>query len=346
MKTSTKFLGIALLSLMGLGKSFAQVASFTWSPNSPCVSQTVQITNTSTGGTITGYGYSLTGATSSTYAVANPIVTFTASGSQTVVLVIFNGVTPIGSATNIIVVKAAPTITVSSSQPTAACPGTSATLTAVGGTAYVWNAPVSSSLAIATITVPSVTTTYSVVGTGTNGCTSTGTVSQMVTANPVVIVTSKTLMCTGETQTLTASGGTSYAWVAPLTSTVATAAISPTVVGTTNYYVMSTSTTCPGYTWTTAFTQSVSACTALQQLVSQNVSFGVYPNPTSGDFTIELNNGSAKTIEVIDFTGRIVVTNTTSNDKINVNISALAKGIYYVRVQSNNTFETAKIIKQ
>jgi hypothetical protein len=72
----------------------------------------------------------------------------------------------------------------------------------------------------------------------------------------------------------------------------------------------------------------------------------VYPNPNTGLFTIELNNGSVKTIEVMDLTGRIVLTNTSSNDKIDFNISNLANGVYYVRVQSNNSVEVIKIVKQ
>ncbi len=61
---------------------------------------------------------------------------------------------------------------------------------------------------------------------------------------------------------------------------------------------------------------------------------------------VKLNNGSVKTIEVMDLTGRIVLTNTSSNDKIDFNVSNLANGVYYVRVQSNNTVEVIKIVKQ
>jgi hypothetical protein len=48
----------------------------------------------------------------------------------------------------------------------------------------------------------------------------------------------------------------------------------------------------------------------------------------------------------MDLTGRIVLTNTSSNDKIDFNISNLANGVYYVRVQSNNSVEVIKIVKQ
>ncbi|MBA3683169.1 MAG: T9SS type A sorting domain-containing protein [Bacteroidetes bacterium] len=70
----------------------------------------------------------------------------------------------------------------------------------------------------------------------------------------------------------------------------------------------------------------------------------VYPN--TGEFTIELNNGSVKNIDVMDVTGRVIISNTSSNDKVDFNIDALANGIYYVRIQANNSVETIKIVKQ
>ncbi len=72
----------------------------------------------------------------------------------------------------------------------------------------------------------------------------------------------------------------------------------------------------------------------------------VYPNPNTGLFTIELNNGSVKNIQVMDLTGRIILSNTTSNDTIDFNINSLANGVYYVKIQSNNTVEVVKIVKQ
>ncbi len=349
MKTSTKTLTIALgIMLAFAGKTFSQVASFTWSPNSPCPGQTVQLTSTSTGtALVTSYVYSLSGATTATVLGQNPVVTFTASGSQTVVLALFVGLNPVSSATNFITVKVPPTLTVASSQTAAACPNTSATLTATGnGTAWAWVSPLTSTLATASITVPAMNTTYSVVVTGTNGCTSTGTVVQNVTANPINITSSSNSICVNQSATLTAAGGTAYTWVAPLTSTAPAAVITPTAVGNISYSVNATSSVCPGYTWSASFTETVAACTGIQQIASSNVSFGVYPNPTSGEFTIELNNGAVKTVNVLDLTGRVVFATTTSNDKINVNAGSLAKGIYYVRVQSNNATEVAKIVVQ
>ncbi|MBX3328314.1 MAG: T9SS type A sorting domain-containing protein [Nitrospira sp.] len=47
-----------------------------------------------------------------------------------------------------------------------------------------------------------------------------------------------------------------------------------------------------------------------------------------------------------DLTGRVVFANTTKQDVMNMNIQELANGIYYLKVKSNNTVETVKIVKQ
>jgi PKD repeat protein len=267
MKKSTKLLSIALMFL-GLG-AFAQapVANFSWSPTNPCPGQTVQVTDMSTGNPV-AWVYSVTGASQSTYAVQNPVVTFTTGGTQTIIMI---------------------------------CAG-------LGGT----STPVSKTVS--------------------------------VTPNPLGVTSTTANLCSGQSATLTATGGTAFTW-APVTSTVASVVISPTV--TSNYTVTSTGTTCPSWTWTAVFTQSVQTCgTGVVKNAASGISFNLYPNPTNGDFTIELNNGTTKTIEILDMTGRMVYTSTTSSDKVNCNLSALAKGIYYVRVQSNNSIEVAKIVKQ
>ena len=48
----------------------------------------------------------------------------------------------------------------------------------------------------------------------------------------------------------------------------------------------------------------------------------------------------------MDLTGRVLVSKTTSNDKVDFNINTLANGIYYVRIQTDKTVEVAKIVKQ
>jgi hypothetical protein len=95
-----------------------------------------------------------------------------------------------------------------------------------------------------------------------------------------------------------------------------------------------------------SFTQSVSACTSLEANVNDQFSLALYPNPTTGIFTIESANGLAKTIQISDITGRVVLNHSTSDDLINLNVSNLANGVYYVKVSSNNRSDVMKIVKQ
>jgi hypothetical protein len=75
-------------------------------------------------------------------------------------------------------VNPSPTISITSSQGTI-CVGESATLTATGGATYTWSSGnTTASLAVN----PTVTTSYSVDATGTNGCKRTSTYSQIVNA--------------------------------------------------------------------------------------------------------------------------------------------------------------------
>ncbi|MBK8968297.1 MAG: hypothetical protein IPM36_16850 [Lewinellaceae bacterium] len=88
------------------------------------------------------------------------------------------------------------------------CQGASATLTASGGTSYAWSTLETE----AAISVSSAGT-YTVTVTNANGCTSTASVTIVVNALPVVMITPSDLtICAGQTGVLTASGATSYLW--------------------------------------------------------------------------------------------------------------------------------------
>jgi gliding motility-associated-like protein len=92
---------------------------------------------------------------------------------------------------------------------TTVCSGTSTTLTASGGTIFVW----STTEATAAITVaPATNTTYTVTITDGNGCSD--TVSSTVNVNIAAggSITGSTTICQGDSTNLTASGGASYVW--------------------------------------------------------------------------------------------------------------------------------------
>ena len=72
----------------------------------------------------------------------------------------------------------------------------------------------------------------------------------------------------------------------------------------------------------------------------------VYPNPTTGKLTIDLpTQGEAYTIEVLSIIGKVIftqeVTNTTGN--VEINIGDNAKGIYLIKITSDNKSKALKV---
>ncbi|GAA4043728.1 T9SS-dependent choice-of-anchor J family protein [Flavobacterium chungnamense] len=76
--------------------------------------------------------------------------------------------------------------------------------------------------------------------------------------------------------------------------------------------------------------------------------FSIQPNPVSDVFTLNTKNGVAiEKVEVLDINGRIVSqVNGSSTEALQVNVSDLNSGVYFVRVQSDLGVGTSKIIKK
>ncbi|MDO9186391.1 MAG: PKD-like domain-containing protein [Bacteroidia bacterium] len=136
--------------------------------------------------------------------------------------------------TMLVTVNPAPNV--SAGADTTICIGQTATLLASGGASYIWS---TGSSANAITVNPSVNTTYNVMGT-MNGCSHSDTVLVTVNTIPVVNGGTDTIICAGQSATLSAIGGTTYLW-----STGATAnPIIETPTATATYYVTGTTNGC------------------------------------------------------------------------------------------------------
>jgi hypothetical protein len=69
----------------------------------------------------------------------------------------------------------------------------------------------------------------------------------------------------------------------------------------------------------------------------------VYPNPSNGMVTIE-NIGDAKTISLIDVTGRVLKTTTVNADRMRLDYSTITKGNYFISIQGENLKEMKSIV--
>ena len=291
-----------------------------------CLGNSSTLTATGTGVT---YSWTSTGTASTT--IVSPTVT-TVYG--------VTGTNTLGCTSTKTLAVNVNTIVVTASSNTAMCMNGSANISATGANSYVWSP---SGPPFNAITVsPLVTTTYTFVAIDSKACSHTGMIT--VTVNPLPVVTaiaSSVAICSGETATITAGGASTYVWNDPANSTGGSLTVTPT--NNTSYVVTGTDT--KGCVSTGSVTLTVSKCTGISKVENEIVGLSVYPNPTSGEFTVELNNGLVKTIVVSDLSGRVILNTQTQNDKTVVNLNNFANGVYYVKIQSSTSVEILKVVK-
>jgi uncharacterized repeat protein (TIGR01451 family) len=70
----------------------------------------------------------------------------------------------------------------------------------------------------------------------------------------------------------------------------------------------------------------------------------LYPNPSNGSFTIELNTKEKQSIQLFDMTGNMVLSQTIENGKANVDASHLAAGIYNISIKGNGSVTNKKMV--
>jgi gliding motility-associated-like protein len=133
-----------------------------------------------------------------------------------------------------VIVLPVPHVT-ATANPSVICIGNTSNLSATGALTYDWQImdPSPSTLAVS----PTVTTTYTVVGTDSLGCQGTTVVKvNVVNSLAIGVNATSTLICTGETVTLSASGGNGYDWF-PYYIQGSVIAVAPSA--STNYTVVS-----------------------------------------------------------------------------------------------------------
>lgn len=233
------------------------------------------------------------------------------------------------------------------------CKGNQVTLSATGGTSYVWDNGLGSTATGQTITFTAgSTTTYTVTVTDASGCTGTDDVTVTVHESPVAVLTSPvTQLCDDDSPiqlTGNPSGGTfSGPGMNGDMFDPAAAGVGAQTITYTYYDVPE----CPG---TDEVTITVESCTTSTGIVDAKALEGllVHPNPTSGTIVLE-NVGplSGKaTVSVADLLGRTVVEPMQVNLKgmrLPIELSSVASGQYLIQLlQGKDRIATIRITKK
>jgi PKD repeat protein len=116
------------------------------------------------------------------------------------------------------------------------------------------------------------------------------------TPGPTPAISGSTLVCRGEKRTLTATGGSVYAWSNGVNTS--TTAITPTQTT-----VYTCSATLNGCTLAKTFTVTVNPCLGIE--INEKSSVKIFPNPVSGLLHVEVENPMA--FKIYDLSGKLLL---------------------------------------
>jgi hypothetical protein len=220
------------------------------------------------------------------------------------------------------------------------CKGSALTLTASGAVSYTWSN--GSNFPVAPVS-PNASITYTVEGIDAFGCKISSMVPVTVNSTPIITANaSKPNACRNEPVTLSASGtANTYTWSNNATGPVTTI-INPVDVV---YSYTVTGEDNNGCTATAIVTVSVNKCVGINEFGKAGLEARVYPNPVGNMLTVELNNSSAKLIEITDLSGRLILSRSGNGETMDVDVTGLANGVYYVKLCSDDMIEVFKIVK-
>ncbi|MCD6018348.1 MAG: putative Gingipain [Bacteroidetes bacterium] len=235
---------------------------------------------------------------------------------------------------------------------TAFCQGSTINLYAGSGAGnnYMWsNGATTSSIAVGT------TGSYSVVVTSSVGCQSSDIINVSSKPKPSVSLVFGGIksFCENDNvnRLLTEGSPANGTYIgAGVTATTTGSYFNPTTATQGSHIILYNYTGANGCSNTAKDTLVVNACVGVEEL-SSNFGLNIFPNPTTGVFTIELDATEEINahISIMTIDSKLVYdVNITGNGMItkNVNLDNLADGIYYLKLDTKDSSKTYKILKQ
>lgn len=282
------------------------------------------------------FTFSPTGAFTYTYSNGNGIVSPATTSTYSVAGTSTAGCTSSASAMSTVSVFPLPVVSVNSGS---ICVGQSFTIIPAGASTYTISGG-------NFIVNPAASASYSISGASADGCVSATPAIASLTVNPlpaISILTTDSILCVGETATLSAAGASSYTWNATVAALTVT--VSPAV---TSSYSVSGSTAL-GCISTAAFSQSVSACTGISGAGVEDNDVVLYPNPAQDQVTVSLLTATirVKSIELTNHLGQVMRVEPIENATTMLTISTgtLPGGVYQIRLKTSSGTVIRQFIK-
>lgn len=72
----------------------------------------------------------------------------------------------------------------------------------------------------------------------------------------------------------------------------------------------------------------------------------IYPNPAKDNLTIDLGKEQSGTLQIINLTGKVIISETIINNTFNVDLQNLSSGIYHLSISSQGKLFQTKLIKE
>lgn len=280
-----------------------------------------------------GNSTSLTGGGAQSYTWTGGImdgVTFTPTATQTYIVTGTDNNGCIDTALVEVIVNPLPVVSITGNDTV--CMGTSTSLNGGGAQNYSWTGGITDGIAF----TPSTTQTYIVTGTDSHGCIDTASIHITVFDLPIVTINSSAgdTLCSGASTILTGDGALSYTWTNGVTDAVSF------IPSASQTYIV-TGTDLHGCIDTASIVVTVETCQSINSNET-NLGISVYPNPSTGQFFITLNENTV--VKVYNALGEVIMNETLLMGQHIINLTKYETGVYFIKATANNKQQIIKLI--
>jgi hypothetical protein len=320
----------------------------------------------------TSYSWNLPSGATGSSTSTNILVNFGSTASSGNIVVKASNVCGTGDSTfKMITVNSIPVAAGTISGSTTVCQGATGQVYSIpaitGATSYIWTLPagVTGTSTTNTITVSFANNTaagsISVYGSNACGDGSPSSIAFTITALPgaagtITSVGGDSIVAAGtKTYTVPAiTGATSYIWTysgtgATITGTTNTVSISFLSNFTNGSLTVMGQNACGNGTVSAGY--FITNYVGINDPDGNSLNYSIYPNPTKGIITVNINGiNSNLELQITNLQGEIIRTENLTNNKqsysADIDLSAYAKGVYFVKFINNKFVKVEKIVLQ